>query len=63
MEYKPRTSIKGQVLADFVAEFQGKDMKLGQSILLGLRPIQSLLNGNCSWTARQMRWGREQELY
>uniref|UniRef100_A0A2N9HGN5 Uncharacterized protein n=1 Tax=Fagus sylvatica TaxID=28930 RepID=A0A2N9HGN5_FAGSY len=25
VEYKPRTSIKGQVLADFVAEFQGKD--------------------------------------
>jgi ribonuclease HI len=24
VEYKPRTSIKGQVLADFVAEFQGK---------------------------------------
>uniref|UniRef100_A0A2N9I3X1 Uncharacterized protein n=1 Tax=Fagus sylvatica TaxID=28930 RepID=A0A2N9I3X1_FAGSY len=25
VEYKPRTSIKGQVLADFVAEFQGKE--------------------------------------
>uniref|UniRef100_A0A2N9H4R2 Uncharacterized protein n=1 Tax=Fagus sylvatica TaxID=28930 RepID=A0A2N9H4R2_FAGSY len=25
VEYKPRISIKGQVLADFVAEFQGKD--------------------------------------
>ena len=24
VEYKPRTSINGQVLADFVAEFQGK---------------------------------------
>ncbi len=24
VEYKPRTLIKGQVLADFVAEFQGK---------------------------------------
>ena len=24
IEYKPRTSIKGQVMADFVAEFQGK---------------------------------------
>ena len=25
VEYKPRTSIEGQVLADFVAEFQGKE--------------------------------------
>ena len=24
VEYKPRTSVKGQILADFVAEFQGK---------------------------------------
>jgi hypothetical protein len=24
VEYKPRTSIKGQILVDFVAEFQGK---------------------------------------
>ena len=29
MEYKPRTSIKGQVLADFVAEFQGKVSEIG----------------------------------
>uniref|UniRef100_A0A2N9HMF9 RNA-directed DNA polymerase n=1 Tax=Fagus sylvatica TaxID=28930 RepID=A0A2N9HMF9_FAGSY len=29
VEYKPRTSIKGQVLADFVAEFQGKDSEDG----------------------------------
>jgi hypothetical protein len=63
VEYKPRTSIKGQVLANFVAKFQGKDMEVGRSILLGLRPIQSLLNGNFSWTTRQMRWGREQKLY
>ena len=29
MEYKPRTSIKGQILAVFVAEFQGKGVELG----------------------------------
>jgi hypothetical protein len=36
VEYKPRTSIKGQVLADFVAEFQGKDSELGPTNPLGL---------------------------
>uniref|UniRef100_A0A2N9F6C2 RNase H type-1 domain-containing protein n=1 Tax=Fagus sylvatica TaxID=28930 RepID=A0A2N9F6C2_FAGSY len=36
VEYKPRTSIKGQVLADFVAEFQGKDLELGPTNSLGL---------------------------
>jgi ribonuclease HI len=36
VEYKPRTSIKGQVLADFVAEFQGKDLELGPTNFLGL---------------------------
>ena len=36
MEYKPRISIKGQVLADFVAEFQGKDSKLEPISPLGL---------------------------
>ena len=35
VEYKPRTSIKGQVLADFVAEFQGKDMEIGPTNPLG----------------------------
>ena len=35
MEYKSRTSIKGQVLADFVAEFQGKDLELGSTNPLG----------------------------
>ena len=29
VEYKPRTSIKGQILADFVAEFQGNGIALG----------------------------------
>uniref|UniRef100_A0A2N9I1G2 Reverse transcriptase domain-containing protein n=1 Tax=Fagus sylvatica TaxID=28930 RepID=A0A2N9I1G2_FAGSY len=36
VEYKLRTSIKGQVLADFVAEFQGKDLELGSTNSLGL---------------------------
>jgi ribonuclease HI len=36
VEYKPRTSIKGQVLADFVAEFQGKDSELEPTSPLGL---------------------------
>jgi hypothetical protein len=36
VEYKPRTSIKGQVLADFVAEFQGKDSEFGPTNSLGL---------------------------
>jgi ribonuclease HI len=31
VEYKPRTSIKGQVLADFVAEFQGQDSEFGST--------------------------------
>ena len=35
VEYKPRTSIKGQVLVDFVAEFQGKDVELGSTNPLG----------------------------
>ena len=36
VEYKPRTSIKGQVLADFVAEFQGKDVEVGSINPLGV---------------------------
>ena len=36
MEYKPKTSIKGQVLADFIVEFQGNDSELGPTNSLGL---------------------------
>jgi ribonuclease HI len=36
VEYKSRTSIKGQVLADFVAEFQGKNAESGPTNSLGL---------------------------
>uniref|UniRef100_A0A2N9IBS0 Integrase catalytic domain-containing protein n=1 Tax=Fagus sylvatica TaxID=28930 RepID=A0A2N9IBS0_FAGSY len=36
VEYKSRTSIKGQVLANFVAEFQGKDSESGPTNSLGL---------------------------
>ena len=35
VEYKPRTTIKGQVLANFVAEFQGKDSETGPTNFLG----------------------------
>jgi hypothetical protein len=38
VEYKLRTSIKGQVLANFVAEFQGKDMEVGSTSPLGVEP-------------------------
>jgi ribonuclease HI len=43
VEYKPRTSIKGQVLADFVVEFQGKDLELGPTNSLELE-TNSVLN-------------------
>jgi hypothetical protein len=35
VEYKLRTSIKGQVLVDFVVEFQRKDMEIGPTNPLG----------------------------
>ena len=63
IKYMPRTSIKGQVLADLVAEFaecpeemEGENQKLGERSI-GVVSVQCL--GNC--TSTEQRTSEDQE--
>ena len=43
VEYKPRTSIKGQVLANFIAEFQGKDGEVESANPFGVEADSAIM--------------------
>jgi hypothetical protein len=52
IEYLPRTAIKGQAMADFIAEFTNPDNQED-------RPTDNLMEGLCRWFGnKEAKWSR-----
>ena len=50
IQYRPRSAIKGQVLADFVAEFSPKNDG-------GWFVMWRIIHGKCLWIVCRVPWG------
>ena len=52
IQYRLRSAIKGQVLADFVAEFSPKNVGGG-----GWFAMWRIIHGKCLWMVHRVPWG------